>query len=115
MTPDQVTALNAIALILQQIGTWKLGTLVAVVFVGPWIMMGVALYLFAKWFNGMREMYKNNVILVKNYESITKDHKEMIVYNTQIMTEVKETADNNLFCPINRDRIHQREVKEIKP
>jgi phage FluMu gp28-like protein len=115
MTPDQVAALNAVALILQQIGTWKIGTLIAAVIMGPWIVTVVALYLGVKWFAGFKAMYNNNVILVKNYEALTKDHKEMIVYNTTIMTEVKETADNNLFCPINRDRIHQREVKEIRP
>lgn len=41
----------------------------------------------------MREMYKNNVALVKDYKSIAGDLKEIVVLNIREITEMKSTLD----------------------
>lgn len=89
----------------------------AVQALGPW---GVVFFLWwqgqkdqKKWeerFQAVVRMYENNVELVKKYETITKNYQDVIIYNTQTLTEIKESADNNLFCPIVRKETRQREV-----
>lgn len=84
---------------------------------GPW---GVCFFLWwqgqkdqKKWeerFQAVVRMYENNVELVKGYETIAKGYQDMIIFNTQVMTQVREAADNNLFCPIVRRETKQREV-----
>lgn len=36
MTPDQISGLNAVAMILQRMGTWPISSIVALVVLGPW-------------------------------------------------------------------------------
>jgi uncharacterized protein HemX len=66
-----------------------------------------------KWeerFQAMKRMYENNVELVKAYESIAKDLHDTVVYNTTVMTQVKDIADHNLYCPLVRKKSKQSEV-----
>lgn len=50
----------------------------------------------------MREMYKNNVTLVKNYENIAGDLKEVVIMNTQAMTQICTEIKTNQYCPMVR-------------
>lgn len=50
----------------------------------------------------MREMYKNNVELVKDYKSIAGDLKEVVVLNIRECTKMKSSIDTNQFCPLAR-------------
>ena len=60
-----------------------------------------------KRFAAMKEMYEGNVILVKNYEVLTKSFErvtealtDVITLNTQKMTEVAKLIEDNQFCPV---------------
>ena len=50
----------------------------------------------------MREMYKNNVELVKDYKSIAGDLKEIVVLNVRESSAMKASIDSNQFCPLAR-------------
>jgi len=50
----------------------------------------------------MRHMYENNVSLVKDYHSIASDLKDVVIYNTQVMTKISEEIRQNEFCPMQR-------------
>jgi hypothetical protein len=121
MTPDQLAAVNAVATILERMGTWPIGTIIAVCVLGPWISL---IFLERsrsraidarqeeerKRFDSVVEMYKNNVALVEHYQGIAKDQHETIVYNTTVMTQVKELATNNLWCPLARKGTKQTDI-----
>ncbi len=128
MTPEQISIINTIALILDKIGTWPPMTLVAVVVIGPW----VGLYLFSrsddnrmqkvferqdKRFEEVVQMYENNVELVKSYENVTKSYseitdnmQELVILTTQTLQKLVDRIDSNLFCPIVRKETSQKEI-----
>lgn len=43
-----------------------------------------------------RRMYENNVELVKRYEDLAGDLKDVIILNTQAMTKLVERIDNKV-------------------
>jgi ethanolamine ammonia-lyase large subunit len=49
-----------------------------------------------------REMYKNNVTLVKSYQSIAEDLHSVVILNVQKLTEMKDSILQNQFCPVLR-------------
>src|SRR3990172_4771221 len=84
---------------------------------GPW---GVVFFI---WWDGRKEakkweerhqavveMYKNNVELVKGYEVVSRGYQDIIVFNTQIMTQVKDRVDTNMFCPWVKEKTKPKEV-----
>lgn len=52
----------------------------------------------------MRVMYENNVNLVKGYQGLAGDLKDVVIMNTQAMTTICEDVRNNQFCPMVRLR-----------
>lgn len=62
---------------------------------GPW---GVVFFLWwdsrkeaKKWeerFIAMKQMYENNVVLVKNYDKISSQQQDLVIMNTQAITEL---------------------------
>ena len=56
----------------------------------------------------MRRMYENNVSLVKKYESLATDLKDIIVMNTQVLTKCCEDIEKNVFCPITRQNMGEK-------
>jgi hypothetical protein len=84
---------------------------------GPW---GVVFFLWwdsrkqdAKWqsrFTSVEEMYKNNVKLVEAYEKMAGGYQDIVIFNTQKITGVIDRVDNNLFCPIVKDKTKPKEV-----
>ena len=110
MTPEQVSIITTVATIMSQIGTWPVGTVVVAIAFGPWIMMFLIARGQEKRFDAVTKMYENNVELVKAYEGVAKILHDTVVFNTQIMTQVKDTADNNLFCPILKQRTQRTEA-----
>lgn len=102
MTPDQIAGLTAIATIISKVGTWPIGSILAAIVFGPWVVM---------WFisRGMEsrhaaaiKMYEENVKLVENYEQVAKGLQDILILSTQTMTQVKDRVDSNLFCPLMR-------------
>ncbi|MBI5410159.1 MAG: hypothetical protein HZA14_12415 [Nitrospirae bacterium] len=110
MSPDQISIINTIALILDKVGTWPVGTIFTVITLGPWAMMYFIARGQDKRFEAVAKMYENNVELVNNYQDIAKDLHDTVVYNTTIMTQVKDIADHNLYCPLVRKKTKQSEV-----
>ena len=102
MTPDQLAALTAIAAIFSKVGTWPIGSIVAAVVFGPWIMMGIIARGMEKRHEAAIQMYTENVKLVVSFEKLAESLQSIIVLSTQTMTGVKDRIDNNLFCPLMR-------------
>ena len=102
MTPDQIAAITAIATILSKVGTWPIGSIVAAVVFGPWIVMGLISRSVEKRHEAALKMYENNITLVENYEKVAKGLQDIIVLSTQTMTRVDDKIENNLFCPLMR-------------
>jgi len=53
----------------------------------------------AKALSEMREMYKNNVELVKSYQSVAAGLQDLIVLNTRTITSLCEEIKGNQYCP----------------
>lgn len=55
--------------------------------------------------DGLKEVqqkYENNVLLVRGYESLARDLREIVVMNTQILTRVCDDVNRNQYCPMVR-------------
>lgn len=102
MSPEQIAALTAVSAIISKIGTWPIGSIVAAIVFGPWIVMGFIARGMEKRHESAIKMYEENVKLVINYEKIAEGLQSIIVLSTQRMTEVKDRVDGNLFCPLMR-------------
>jgi len=46
-----------------------------------------------------RRMYESNVKLVRAYENLAGDLKDIIVMNTQTMTKLADSINTNQYCP----------------
>ncbi len=110
MTPEQVSIINTVAMILDKIGTWPIGTILFMIVIGPWAVMVFIAMGQEKRFKATKRMYENNVELVKAYESVAKNLQEIVIFNTQIMTQVKDRIDSNLFCPVFKQQTKKTEV-----
>lgn len=88
MTPDQIAAVQSVASIISQIGTWPIGTVLAAVVFGPWIIVLLVSRSQDKRFEAVIEMYKNNVKLVENYEKMSSEQADMIRLSTAATTEL---------------------------
>uniref|UniRef100_C6E6R8 Uncharacterized protein n=1 Tax=Geobacter sp. (strain M21) TaxID=443144 RepID=C6E6R8_GEOSM len=102
MTPEQIAALTAISTIVAKIGTWPIGSIVAAVVFGPWVVMGFISRGMEKRHEAAIKMYEENVKLVLAYEKVAEGLQDIIVLSTQTMTQVKDRIDANLYCPVMR-------------
>lgn len=102
MTPEQIAALTAISTIISKVGTWPIGSIVAAVVFGPWVVMGFISRGMEKRHEAAIKMYEENVKLVVSYEKVAEGLQDIIVLSTQTMTQVKDRIDANLFCPMMR-------------
>ena len=50
----------------------------------------------------LRDMYKNNVELVKRYAEMNGDLREIVIMNTQSLQRVCDDVRQNQFCPMVR-------------
>ncbi len=102
MTPDQIAALTAMSAFMSNVGTWPLGSIAIAITFGPWVAMGFISRSIEKRHEAAVKMYEDNVKLVVNYEKFAAGMQDILVLNTQTMTQVKERVDSNLFCPMMR-------------
>jgi hypothetical protein len=110
MTPDQLSAVNAVATIIEKLGTLPIGSLLLLMVGGPWAAMWVVTRGQEKRFETVVKMYEDNAKLVKCYEDMTKNFQDLVIYNTQAMTQVKEQINSNLYCPLVRKGTKQTEA-----
>jgi hypothetical protein len=90
------------AALLKQMGTWPILTVLIFVVIGPWIGMFIVSRLQEKRHGAVVQMYKDNVKLVENYETVAKGLQDILILSTQTMSQVKTSVDNNLYCPLMR-------------
>ncbi|MGD0278105.1 MAG: hypothetical protein ABSC11_02235 [Smithella sp.] len=98
MTPDQIQAISAIASIINQIGTWPIGTIIVAIVFGPWIIMGLISRSIEKRHSAVIEMYKNNVKLVEHYEKMSAEQADTIRLSTAATTELTTYLRNRMSC-----------------
>ena len=60
-----------------------------------------------------RQMYKNNVRLVEDYEELATDLKDVIILNTTQITHLSDSVENNEFCPMVR-QVRKQPIEEPK-
>jgi hypothetical protein len=104
MTPEAISAINAVCSLLERIGTWPIGLIILIAVLGPWILAGWVSLAQEKRFAAMREMYKNNVKLVDSYAKIADGLLDSVTLNTTKWTEAINKIDTNQYCPQHRTR-----------
>jgi hypothetical protein len=117
VTPDQLLAIKAISEIMKTMGAWPIGSLLAACIIGPWIFtylnsrandkrMEEITRANDKRLEAAIRMYEENVQLVKDYKSLVQagqrtveTYQELVIHTTQVLTTVRNIAENNLYCP----------------
>lgn len=124
MTPDQINAVSAIAIILKAMGGLPIWGIAFFILVGPWVGMIVITGSMSKRndkqarefqdhvaaivnsqdkrFEEVVRMYENNVRLVTDYSSLAGDLTGIITLSTRTLEGLVSKIDNNQFCPVVR-------------
>lgn len=55
-----------------------------------------------------REMYRNNVLLVKDYSRVTQDLHSLVVMNSQVIQKITDAIQTNQFCPLMRVELNKK-------
>ena len=98
MTPDQISAVTAMAAIVQQMGTWPLGSILLVIVIGPWMGLLVFALFIERRFRQVFTMYEENVKLVINYERLAEQQADTIRLNTAAITELITYLRDRVPC-----------------
>jgi hypothetical protein len=48
--------------------------------------------------------YENNVVLVESYQKLANELAGIIHMSTQVLTKLVEKIDNNLYCPMVKEK-----------
>jgi len=97
MTPEQINLfLTSLALIVERIGTWPLWTTLLMIVIGPWILAMLLSYWQMRRFEAVVRMYECNVDLVKSYEGLARDLKDVVMMNTEAMTRLGDRLAGRL-------------------
>ena len=99
---DGATALSILSnliSIFSHVGVGPIFTIVLVVIIGPWVFAVAMAWVQGKRFDAMRQMYLNNVDLVKCYEALAKQQNDVVTLNTAEWSEVRSKIDSNQYCP----------------
>lgn len=88
MTPDQIAALTAIAAVISKMGTWPIGSLIAAMIFGPWIIMGFVAWSISARHKAVTQMYENNIKLVNDYERMASEQADTIRLSTSATVEL---------------------------
>ncbi len=59
-----------------------------------------------------KQMYIDNVVLVKAYEKIANGLQDLIVLNTQTITKVCDKIEGNQYCPMVRLKKEAKGVQD---
>lgn len=105
MTPEQISALTAIAAIVSKVGTWPIGSIVAAIVFGPWFVMGLISRAMEKRHEAIVKMYEDNVKLVQGYEKVAKEQADTIRLSTGATTELTTFLKTRPTC---HERISER-------
>ncbi len=98
MTPETIQVVTAISSLLDKVGTLPIGTVIMAVIVGPYVVNLTLGYRQAQQFKAMKDMYENNVKLVKDYEKMSNEHVETIRLSTGAITELTTFLKTRTPC-----------------
>jgi len=98
MSPDHISLLTAVVKIIENIGTWPIGSLIAVAVFGPWIVLGLVSRSMDKRHEAAMEMYKNNVKLVESYEQMASEQADTIRLSIAATTELTTFLKTRTPC-----------------
>ena len=93
MSPDQVTILASLLSALKIMSSWPFGVLIFMVVIGPWVLAMTLAYSHKKRFESVVRMYENNVDLVKKYEDVACDLRDVVIMNTQTITRLVDRLE----------------------
>ena len=93
MTPQQLAILANLLSVLKLMSGWPFGLLVFMTVVGPWVMALVLAYTQKRRFESVVKMYESNVDLVKDYEAVAQDLKDVVILNTRTITRLVDRID----------------------
>jgi hypothetical protein len=110
MTPEQIGTLQIIAQLFDKLGTLPVASTVTLIIIGPWVAVIYITMGHRKRFEEVVKRYENNISLVKDYEKLATTLQDLVIMNTEVMTDVKVKAEHNLFCPVVRRQTKQTEV-----
>jgi hypothetical protein len=116
MTPDHISALTAIAAILEKVGTWPIGSILILIVLCPWLALLVVsramdrrFAVFEKNHASVIAMYESNVRLVEKYERISNEHVDTIRLSTSATVELVQFLRGRVPC---FQRIQERTIRE---
>lgn len=104
MTPETVSAINAVCSLLDRLGSLPIGSIIVIILIGPWVFSIVAAWRQQTQFQEMKQMYENNAGLAKALERLAAGQQELVSLNTAKWTEAIGKIDTNQFCPVHRTR-----------
>lgn len=109
MTPEQLTMLTQLVGLIERVSNWPFASLLLVLVVGPWVMSLINSYTQRRQLDQAVQMYKDNVNLVKSWERLADDQKDIITLNTQAWIGVRDAIQRNEFCPVVRAKHTSRQ------
>ena len=105
MTPEQVSMLTATAAILERVGTWPIGSIIAAIVLCPWIVLLIVSRSMEKRYaaaeehrNAVVRMYESNVRLVERYEKIAGEQVDTIRLSTSATVELTTYLHGRVPC-----------------
>lgn len=98
MTPEQISALTAIAAIVSKVGTWPIGSVIFAIVFGPWVGMWIVSRSIERRHQAAVEMYESNVKLVKSYEKMSVEQVDTIRLSVSAITELTSYLKNRVPC-----------------
>lgn len=106
MSPEQISALTAIAAIVSKVGTWPIGSIVFAIVIGPWMMLYFFTRSMAKQLAAAIQMYENSNKLVARYDKMSSEHVDTIRLSTAATVELTQYLRNRVPC---FERISERQ------
>jgi len=105
MTPDQISALTAIAAIVSKVGTWPIGSIISAVVFGPWVFSWMSTRSMEKRHAAVVQMYEDNCELVIKYQKVADEQADTIRLSTSAIMELTTYLRSRVPC---HERISDR-------
>lgn len=93
MGPDQIAIVGNVLAILKMMSGWPFGFFLFLFIVGPWVLALLLAYAQKKRFESVVRMYESNVDLVKKYEDVAQNLKDVVIMNTTAITRIVDRID----------------------
>lgn len=117
MSPEQIAALAAATTLIERLGTAPAGVLIAFVVLAPWVVLAVVSIYQHRRFEAVVQMYENNYAqtetctkLAEGFAEMAKGFRELVVWTTQEVTEVKSAVLTNMHCPFVRKGANPKDI-----